>query len=352
MAATAYGTDIYFFGGVGANTGTKSILDVSNDLWRFDTDIMTWHAIPLSGSWPSVRRCVGWRSCKDGIYLWGGSGLKKDGAGKTAYSFLNDLWCFDPDGQTWRALEPSDDHASCPREDGLQPPPRYTPVLHEHKGRLFLFGGYTEDLLGKRKMNDLWVRNGKGEWNEISSQGLQEGYGLGVNWPGLRYGCMSAGNEEELYVCGGFSDDGDHIDVWELDCRNIKWRNLSPDAEGDDIPLKRYCAAMVCFGGALYLFGGRSRKYPKLNFNDLWRFSLKTLEWEKMHDNQEAHSYGYDADFPAYHAKSATALSEHNMYIWGGEGITGHVSDFWRLDLESVEWTLLQVARADDPKLW
>ena len=169
MAATAIGSDIYFFGGVGANTGTESILDVSNDLWRFDTKELTWHGVAVNSIWPSPRRCVGWRSCNEGIYLWGGSGLKNDIHSKTTYNFLNDLWFFDPAKQTWLEIEASDDHTLCPLENSSQPPPRYALILHEDAGTLFLFGGYTEDRLAKRKMNDLWIRDEKGAWSEISS---------------------------------------------------------------------------------------------------------------------------------------------------------------------------------------
>jgi hypothetical protein len=352
MAAAALGSDIYFWGGVGADTRSESILDVSNELWKFDTLSMNWSEIGITDSWPSPRRCGGWLPFDKGIYLWGGSGLKTDAKGRVTYNFLNDLWLFNPDGLTWHNLEPSDDHALCPHKDTMRPLPRYTPVSHGHNNQLTVFGGYTEDLLGKRKMNDLWVRNDNGEWREITSRGLRHGYSPSAEWPGLRYGSMSASHNEMLYMCGGFSDEGDHIDLWELDCRNIRWRSLSPDAGGDDVPLKRYCAAMVYFEGALYLFGGRSRRYPKLNFNDLWRFSFITLQWEKIHDNREPHRYGHDADFPAYHAKSAIALSGHKMYVWGGEGRSGHVSDFWYLDLKSLEWSLIQAARPDDPVLW
>jgi hypothetical protein len=353
MAAVAMGSTLYFFGGVGANTGTESILDVSNDLWRFATNTMTWHEISRQGIWPSPRRCFGWRATADGLYLWGGSGLKIDGAtGKTTYSFLNDLWWFEPQYERWTQLEESDNHEKCPLLENTRPLPRYTPVFSEWQRNLILFGGYTEDRLGKRKMNDLWIRKSCGEWVEIIRDGGREGYDRYAAWPGLRYGSMSASLDGKLYICGGFSDGGDHIDLWELDCRNMRWRILSPDNDGTDVPMKRYCAAMVCFDGAIYLFGGRSRRYPKLNFNDLWRFSLVTLRWEKIQDNREPHRYDHDAAFPAYHAKSAVTLSGHQVYLWGGEGIAGHVSDFWRLDLKNQEWELLQAARRDDPKFW
>ncbi len=352
MSAAAFGTDIWFFGGVGAKTGTESILDVSNDLWSFDTNRLAWHEISVIDNWPSPRRCPGWRSSPKGIYLWGGSGLKKDVAGGTTYNFLNDLWLLDPVRQVWQEIETSEDCLACPHENALQPPPRYTPVLHEHNGSLILFGGYTEDLLGKRKMNDLWIRDREAKWKEISSDCFHHGYIGNAKWPGVRYGSMSASIGDNLLICGGFSDGGDHIDVWQLNCQDFLWHNLSPDQEGDDFPPKRYCAAMVCFGNALYLFGGRSRRYPKLDFNDLWRFNLSTCRWEMVHGNRIPHCYDANAEFPAYHAKSAVALIGHHMYLCCGEGLHGHVSDFWQLDLKSLNWELIQAARPDDPMFW
>jgi hypothetical protein len=71
-----------------------------------------------------------------------------------------------------------------------------------------------------------------------------------------------------------------------------------------------------------------------------------------VHDNRSPHRYDASATYPGYHAKSAAALVDDRLYVLGGEGRDGHVSDFWRLDLNAMRWEMLQAARDDDPVLW
>jgi len=348
MAATAQGERIYFFGGVGA-AGTESILDVAADLWCFDTANLTWRQIHQSGSWPSPRRCVGWISSGDKLLLWGGSGIYEKVDGSLGYNFLNDEWMFDIATEMWQLLRPTDDHRLAPVDDA-KPFPRYTPVLQQLGNDLFLFGGYTEDRLGKRKLNDAWISSGL-NWTKIPVSERQ-GYGVGVEWPGLRYGSMSAADETFVYVCGGFSDDGDHNDLWAFDMAERRWRILVPDQHSDSVPQARYCAAFARHGHRLFLFGGRSRRFPKLNFNDLWMYDLISSRWTQISGNRAPHRYDARADYPGYHAKASSAVIGNHWYIWGGEGINGHVSDFWRYDFEILQWQMIQVARPDDPRFW
>lgn len=348
MAVAACNSNLYFFGGVGA-AGTESILDVSADMWCFDTTSLTWREITHRTPWPSPRRCVGFSGSGNQLFLWGGSGIVSAVNSKTRYNFLNDFWAFDTTSETWALLAESEDHLFCPGDE-VRPAPRYTPVFQIIGDKKFLFGGYTEDRLGKRKLNDAWMLR-EGVWSTVFLTANQ-GYRQGADFPGVRYGCMSASNRKDVFVCGGFSDDGDHIDVWRFDSERGNWELLSEDVVQSGVPPARYCAAFAYHEGRLFLFGGRSRRYPKINFNDFWIFDLKNRSWSLISDNQEQHSYSSEAIFPAYHAKASSIVSGSYWYLWGGEGVNGHVSDFWRYGFESNEWQLIQSARSDDPRFW
>ncbi len=352
IAAAAKGDRIYYFAGVGGNTGTESILDVSKELWRFDTETGAWCRIPEREPWPEARRCCGWAVEGGLIYLWGGSGVRRDPSDSWTYNFLNDLWAFNPEDHAWTCVEKSAEPNSDLPEPSLRPCPRYTPAFQSVQNRILLFGGYTEDALGKRKMNDLWILDPRTGWSEVRREGTVEGYDARASWPGVRYGCMSTQGEGCLFICGGFSDQGDHIDVWAYSEEQQSWILLSPDSHDDSSPSPRYCGALSYRNGQLYLFGGRSRRHPKLNYNDLWVFDLRKLSWKSLQKNRGPHTYTKEAVFPGYHAKSAAATVGSRWYILGGEGLTGHVSDFWVLDRDSLQWTLLQPARGDDPTLW
>lgn len=356
MAAATYDGKIYFFGGVGAR-GTESILDVSNDLWCFDPKMLSWIEIVNTEAtpWPSPRRCMGFASMEQGIYLWGGSGLETEESRGLTYTFLNDLWLFRPQRASWELLEASDDHKESPLNSSQagRPEPRYTPVWHVRQNKGVLFSGYTEDRLGKRKMNDLWIWEGApGRWRKVEGRDLSSGYDVSFRWPGLRYGTMSVSDDQALYICGGFSNEGDHNDVWHWNLGEEKWECLSPDISAKDAPPARYYGACALHNDGIWIFGGRSRRYPKLNFSDTWRFDISARRWELIEPQCDMHIYDETATNIGYHAKAASAVVEDQWYVWGGEGLHGHVSDFWHFDFAQRCWQMIQPARDDDPIFW
>ena len=344
MVPDAISEKIYFFGGVGGVHGTDSILDVSDDLWIFDPSCLSWSKVEKTKLWPEPRRCPGWLALEDRLLLWGGSGIRQISEKVTTYNFLNDFWSFLPKEGRWEVLSQQSVLSSYPSA-------RYASVFQVVQKHFVLFGGYTEDnSLGKRKLNDTWIFY-NGNWEKLPFQ-KGTGYTIEAKYPGPRYGCMSASDGRYVYVCGGNSDLGDHLDLWRFDIETKKWELLFPDRHSMEAPQPRYCAAFTVHGNKILLFGGRSRHNPKLNFNDFWLFDLDSDKWHKIHDNSSSHQYGRGTIYPAYHAKSATAVCGKHWYLFGGEGYYGHVSDFWRLDLDRFVWQLIQPAREDDPILW
>ena len=356
MACAAWGGKVYFFGGVGSR-GKESILDVDAELWSLDPAGWRWaylggKAGDAPQAWPGPRRCCGFAETLDGISMWGGSGLSGPGSATPSYTFLNDLWKLTPADGRWQLLEDTDDFRNSPG-DSARPVPRYTPLWRFLGPTGVLFGGYTEDLLGKRKLNDLWLREAaSGRWESVTASAPHAGDPKPPTWPGVRYGAMSAQSEGSVYVCGGFSDAGDHIDLWAWDAHQRSWRCLWPDEESANSPSKRYCAACTFQEDAIWLFGGRSRRFPKHNYNDTWRFDLRTGQWALVDPQDLDHDYSAGARHIGYHAKAASAVVNGSWILWGGEGRRGHVSDLWKFDFQTKRWQMLQPARADDPVLW
>jgi N-acetylneuraminic acid mutarotase len=158
---------------------------------------------------------------------------------------------------------------------------------------------------------------------------------------------MAASTASGVVLFGGFSD-RDLDDAWLLDADG-RWHELGV---GSERPAARYYGAAGARENELLVFGGRSRARPKENHNDLWTLDPVAADWSLRMPDRTPHRYDGSAGYPGYHAKSATAVIDGALYIWGGEGRSGHVSDLWRLDFESLEWELLQAARDDDPALW
>lgn len=255
MAGAACVGRLYLLGGVGAKSGTESILDVTDELWRFDPRTLEWREILHAEPWPSARRCVEWTAAGARLWLWAGSGVN----GRT-YTFLDDLWAFDPVRETWA------------RHDlPLGPPARYTPVFEAVADLTFLCAGYTEDAYGKRMLNDAWLLGG-GSRDAVKGPSAKRRV--------ARYRAVSARQEDAVIVCGGCSRKGDLMDVWRFDLRGDAWECICPDDRRRNNPWPRYCAAAAIRDDMLFLFGGRSRRQPTRNYNDLWRLDLETARWE------------------------------------------------------------------------
>jgi len=334
-AAAAWGGSLWIIAGVGAHTLGESILDVTDELWRLDLESGAWQAVPRREPWPEARRCCGWLPVDGELLLWGGSGVSGTGAG-CRHTFLNDEWLFDPAGETWSRLRESEDHRDTPAATD-RPFPRYTPNMALAGGDLFLFGGYTEDRLGKRKLDDLWRRR-EGHWAPVAA-GEPAGHGPGAARPGLRYGAMISAGEGGFWLYGGFRDAGDCDDLWWFDTGRESWSLVTPEGPR---PGARYCGALAADGDRLLLFGGRTRTPPVRNYADLWLFEPRERRWICV----------AEAAAPGFHAKSAHAIAGRHLYLWAGEGLHGHVSDLWRLDLDTLDWERLAAGRADDPVLW
>jgi len=327
---------LYLHGGVGLN-GTESILDVSGDLWSFDPVTYSWDRVPRVALWPQPRRCPGFIHRADHLLLWGGSGLTTDSDNRRTYSFLNDLWAFDLRVGTWVLKQAHDTEfsSSCPR-------PRYYPVFQNGPEVCLLFGGYTEDLLGSQYLGDTWILRGE-DWTCLEESNL-------VPTPAARYGAAATTVNGVTYLFGGFGMEGDRNDVWAFHHGSLRWECISVHNEAS-APRARYSCVMGSVGNALVVFGGRSRRYPKLNFEDLWKFDLDTNKWRHvaLSSLQEA---GSGPTNPGYHAKSAYASDSRWLWLQGGEGPRGHVSDFWRLDMDLEVWEMIHASRSDDPEFW
>lgn len=340
MSAAWLGPEILIYGGVG-RSGSESILDVSSELWIFDTAAGSWRQVQRTRNWPGPRRCPGLVVIDEAIVVWGGSGLADAGDAVT-YTFENDLWSFDTKAESWTQLMPG---ATSP-ETG-SPPPRYFPVLEKTPTGLVLFGGYGEDDAGGHYFGDTWVLE-EGKWSPVTEHGRDD-VAVGCS-PLARYGAASAVVGDSIVIFGGFSGARDLADVWSYSPINRAWACLWT-GESTSGPSPRYCPAVAAYEGQLIVFGGRSRRESKRNFSDLWSFDVAKRRWRRLYDHASHSHYG-EALAPTYHAKSAYCTGDAGLWLLGGEGLRGHVSDFWRLDMPTMAWELIQRSRPDDPSFW
>jgi len=391
----------WLFGGYGLDSAgdTKNLL---NDLWRYDPDNNTWtwvngadtvlaagiygtQGVPAAGNVPGARySSASWRDSSGRVWLFGGFGL--DSTGDRQY--LNDLWLYDPDNNTWAWMSGSDlgeqpgiyGTKGTPDADNV-PGARYESAAWTDNatGDLWLFGGYGLDSKGiEYYLNDLWrydPDNSTWTWMSGSDRDSERGtYGeKGIpdedNMPGSRSGSFAwTGAAGDLWLFGGYGYDKNYrnylSDLWRYDPDNGTWTWMSGyskagksgryGAQGlsdeDSVPGARYTgSAWMDQAGDLWLFGGYG--YPESGrcnpLNDLWRYDHDADGWTWITGSDRAERPGIygtkgmpsGANVPGARNGSAAWMdSSGNLWLFGGYAydsgkLQDYVNDLWRFEL-------------------
>lgn len=339
--AASTGNLIFIYGGVGYRA-TDSILDVSGEPWMFDTTNFKWDLIQQNRIGPEKRRLPGLQVFDGSIYLFAGSGIECSASGVKKHNFLADFWRFSLNNQDWREVR----LIAASNDDGL-PNPRYFPVFSISNDQFILFGGYGELEGSGNYYSDTWLLRGNNLDEYVAIRHHESSANSGN--PSGRYGAMFTQTENDLWMFGGFGAAGDLNDLWKFSSISESWIPIK-NYRGST-PAARYAGILCSHKDSLLLFGGRSRKNAKKKFSDLWRFNTQELIWEELIPSQRINKLRKYSQ-PSYHAKFAHCISGNYLYMQGGEGSFGHVSDFWRLDLMRLSWELVSACRPDDPVFW
>ncbi len=131
-----------------------------------------------------------------------------------------------------------------------------------------------------------------------------------------------------LWLCGGF--DGSSIGtVWKFDCANNTWYQVSSLIGGDD-GKRLYGHRTRIYNNKLYIFGGIETNVDGDLYNDvIYVFDIANEEW----------SYIVPANRPPGRAFHSTIIHANFLYVYGGVGTSGLLSDFWKFNLSSNEWS-------------
>jgi len=348
MSWTDSSGHFWLFGGFGpSSTGTADTNGYLNDLWEFDPATSEWTWVsgsstvpafgggqpgvygtlgtPAAGNVPGGRiEAVSWTDGEGHLWLFGGEGYDSTGM----YSYLNDLWEFDPATSEWTWMGGSNigqqtgvyGTLGTPAAGNI-PGARYGAVSWtDSNGRLWLFGGDGWDSTGSLgPLNDLWVFDpSTSEWTWMggSSTANQRGaYGtLGTpaagNAPGSRWDSVSwTDSSGHLWLLGGNGYDslGNLAylnDLWEFDPSKSEWTWMSgssvvqtnppgqPGVYGtlgtaapENTPGGRFRAvSWTDPDGNFWLFGGEGDDSTNTfgDLNDLWEFDPATSEWTWM----------------------------------------------------------------------
>ncbi len=188
--------NFWLFGGSDANGNAL------NDLWQYNPNSGEWtwvsgssginaagvigtQGIAAAANTPGARtEATAWHDGAGNLWLFGGLGYNSNGV----YSYLNDLWRFDPTSGQWAWIGGSNvgNAAGVYGTQGAAaagdvPGARFSAVPWiDGLGNLWLFGGYGLDTNGSLgQLNDLWQYNpSSGEWTWVG--GADSTYAVSV----------------------------------------------------------------------------------------------------------------------------------------------------------------------------
>lgn len=259
---------------------------------------------------------VAWIDSDGNLWFFGGYGL---GVGSNV-GLLSDLWEFNGTNWTWKT---GPDTVNQQGVYGIMGSfySSYTPGARSSSaswtdanntnGYLWLFGGYGYDANGNLGfLNDLWAFNtNSGYWAWVSGPYVVNQYGV--------YGTMGVANSSN-----------------------------TPGARGSGATWADSNGTLWLFGGYGYDSGGSVGA-----LNDLWKYSSSKWIWVNG-SKSVSHKgvYGTEGDANVNNVPGARYGStlwmdiKGNLWIYGGYGYDskgngGYLSDSWKFDVDSNEWT-------------
>lgn len=244
------------------------------------------------------------------LYLFGG----RDGNGAA----LADLWAYDLTTKDWRQVEAPGPASRFGMAAAVTP-----------DGRGFLlFGGQSQDLF----YNDLWAFDFESEaWTLLddgSSTAPSPRYGLGGDFDA----------SGRFLISHGFTFEGRFDDTWALDPLSASWLDVSPAPESR--PLRRCLHEVWATGdkSQLLLYAGCSSGYGPCPQGDLWSFDTASGRWTAISPQA----------VPAARSNPAVSSSSLGSLLVGGLTESGPTADVWRGEFVGNQFTWEELASASN----
>ncbi|HEX5131921.1 MAG TPA: kelch repeat-containing protein [Candidatus Krumholzibacteria bacterium] len=285
------------------------LVAVALSLVAHDARAQSWTELtPASGPAPAARRNASaiFDTAGNRMVIFGGFGT----------TYLNDIWAFDLDSDTWTDLTPASGSAPAPR---LTPASVYDPAGH----RMITWSGQGPGVF----FNDVWAFDlDAGTWSQFTPAGGPPNirYGVGYTWDPVA---------RDLVTFAGFTNLGRFDDVWRFNGETDTWTDVSAPSP----PLKR-CLHAACYDPIehrMIMYGGQNTG----PLDDIWELDFDTGAWTDITPvSRPAGRY-----FTAFVYDAAN----HRATVFGGQTQIALVNEVWVFDLWNDAWT--QLAPAGTP---
>ncbi len=297
-----------------------SVQAVADDgMWTWVNGSKNYNQAGTSSVPGGRQKGVSWIDSDGNLWFFGGYG---QGIGSTSSGMLNGLWEYYVTDDSWKLVKGSDLVTDVSYQVGVygtitqaastnKPGARGESVSWtDTSGYLWLFGGYGYDInetLGF--LNDFWRFNtSSGNWTWVSGSSAVNQYGVygtlrtsaTTNTPGAReLSATWADSNGVLWLFGGYGygssgSVGSLNDLWKY--RGSKWTWVSGSksishkgvygtknvADGNNVPGARYGSAMwMDTKGNLWIYGGYGydSKGSSGYLSDSWKFDVDSNEW-------------------------------------------------------------------------
>lgn len=296
-----YNDKMYIFGGHITQPSSEYFHTVKQDMHAYDFAKREWKALAEDGQ----RRTEHTTTVIDGkMYVFGGYSGTGYESSVTAYDFASD---------SWSLLETKGDI----------PAARSAHTAVQYGKSMYVFGGWN----GNNCMNDLYeLKVDTATWTKIRYTGeapctrCSHGAALYEN-----------GSESVMAVFGGYAIEkandpskGYLNDLYEFNFATLSWKR-SP-AWGT-LPSPRSRFRMVNHYDSLYLFAGWN---STCHFNNLFRYSMKTKQWEEIPTNFAEEGIG----------QFSLIVHRDVMYVYSGYSpVTGSRSNLFAYPLIATRRT-------------
>jgi hypothetical protein len=281
-----------------------------------EADAQSWvNLTPAAGPSPVARRNASavLDPVENRMVVFGGFGT----------TFLNDVWGFDLDTQSWTDLTPpAGPPAPLPR---LFPASIYDSFGHQ----MITWSGQAQGVF----FNDVWSFDlASSAWSQYMPTGGP---------PNVRYGVGYTFDPvaRDLVTFAGFTSQGRFDDVWRFNDQADTWTDVSPGTG----PGER-CLHAACYDPVrrrMIMYGGQNNFGP---LGDLWALDLDTNTWTELTPAT--------GPSPRYFTSLVYDAANHRVTVFGGQTAQLPVNEVWVYDLWTNEWTQLSPSGTPPSARW
>jgi PKD repeat protein len=328
---------------------------------------------------PAMYEGAQWTDTSGVFWLYGGQSI-------FGINFYSDMWKFDPTTNQWTWVKgPGGALAQAPvyGTKGVAAPNNspggrgWAPgTWTDDNNHLWMFAGANYQV---GDINDFWMYDiPTNQWTWVggsTTPGASGTFGVqGVpsinNIPGARHesACTWKGNNNTLWLFGGYRNVGEGNDLWRYDIATNEWTWMNGSALYDLPPnwgVKYFPVSTNDPGGRncfarwtdpsynLYMCGGLKNNGANECYNDVWNYDLNTNLWTWIGGDSVGFSNGlYKSNCAPDFNKLLRARFEnrsswqdacHNLWTFGGSAMvsSGAMNDLWHFNTSNYEWTYI-----------